>query len=250
MAELEKIVRIKRLTKQFDGHVVLNGISLEVERGENLVVFGRSGTGKSVLLKCSIGLMKPDKGEVFLFGQNIFSLSIKELNRLRKRTGFLFQSGALYDSMTVKENLAFPLKRNFDFDEKTIEEKIMNALEMVGLAEASEKMPSELSGGMRKRIGLARSIITEPEIMFYDEPTTGLDPLTSKEISVLIRDLQEKLEMTSIIVTHDLICAEIIADRAIFLKDGEIAYHGTIEELTHSDDLFLRNFFSHELINA
>ena len=132
MAELEKIVRIKRLTKQFDGHVVLNGISLEVERGENLVVFGRSGTGKSVLLKCSIGLMKPDKGEVFLFGQNIFSLSIKELNRLRKRTGFLFQSGALYDSMTVKENLAFPLKRNFDFDEKTIEEKIMNALEMVG----------------------------------------------------------------------------------------------------------------------
>ncbi len=243
-------IRIKRLSKSFDGRKVLDDISLEVTSGENLVVFGRSGTGKSVLLKCAVGLMKPDKGEVFLLGENIFNISTKKLNGIRKRIGFLFQSAALYDSMTVRENLAFPLVRNFRFSEKEINEKVVRALEMVNLAEAIDKMPAELSGGMKKRVGLARGIITQPEIMFYDEPTTGLDPLTSKEISVLIRDLQTELNMTSIVVTHDLICAEIIADRAIFLKDAKVKYEGTIQELVRSDDPFLKNFFSHEILNA
>ncbi len=249
MADLEQI-RIKRLTKRFGNLTVLDDVSLEVAKGENLVVFGRSGTGKSVLLKCAVGLMKPDRGDVFLLGENIFRISSKKLNEVRKKIGFLFQGAALYDSMSVRENLAFPLIRNFHFNKEEINEKIIHALEMVNLTDAIEKMPSELSGGMKKRIGLARGIITQPEIMFYDEPTTGLDPLTSKEISVLIRDLQEKLNMTSMVVTHDLICAEIIADRAIFLKDAKVKYEGTIPELINSEDLFLRNFFSHEIINA
>ena len=246
-----RIVEIENLTKQFDAHVVLKNISLNVQRGENLVVFGRSGQGKSVLLKCLIGLMPPDEGTIKINDENIFEMSIKELNDVRKNIGFLFQSGALYDSMTVKQNLAFPLKRHFsDMTEKQIEEKVKYTLELVSLEEAIDKMPSELSGGMKKRIGLARSIITDPELMLYDEPTTGLDPITTKEISELIINLQKKLNMTSIAVTHDLICAEIIADRAIFLKDAKIAYEGKINDLTSSDDSFLKNFFSHEIIKA
>jgi len=228
---------------------VLDKISFEVKRAENLVVFGRSGQGKSVLLKCIIGLMIPDEGNIFINGQNVTKLSINELNKLRKNIGFLFQSSALYDSMTVRENLAFPLKRLFpELKSKEIEDKVKYTLELVSLEDAIDKMPSELSGGMRKRIGLARSIITDPELMLYDEPTTGLDPITTKEISDLILTLQKKLNMTSIIVTHDLICAEIIADRAIFLKDAKIAYEGSIQELANSDDPFLKNFFSHEFI--
>ncbi len=249
MARLEKI-KIENLTKGFNHSIVLDSISLSVEEGENLVVFGRSGSGKSVLLKCIIGLMKPDKGKIFIDGRNITELKVKELNEIRKKTGFLFQGAALYDSMTVRENLEFPLRRNFNFTEAEIKEKVLRSLELVGLSGAINKMPSELSGGMKKRIGLARSIITEPEIMFYDEPTTGLDPLTAKEISVLIRELQTKFKMTSIVVTHDLICANIIADRAIFLVDGKIKFRGTIEELKSSDDIFLRNFFSQEIITA
>jgi len=203
------------------------------------------------LLKCIIGLMHPDGGNIFISGKNILELSLKELNNIRKNIGFLFQSSALYDSMTVRENLSFPLKRHFpDMPDKQIQEKVKYTLELVSLEEAVDKMPSELSGGMKKRIGLARSIITDPELMLYDEPTTGLDPITSKEISELILNLQKKLKMTSIVVTHDLNCAEIIADRAIFLKDAKIAYEGTIKELTESHDPFLKNFFSHELIKA
>ena len=195
--------------------------------------------------------MPPDEGTIKINDENIFEMSIKELNDVRKNIGFLFQSGALYDSMTVKQNLAFPLKRHFsDMTEKQIEEKVKYTLELVSLEEAIDKMPSELSGGMKKRIGLARSIITDPELMLYDEPTTGLDPITTKEISELIINLQKKLNMTSIAVTHDLICAEIIADRAIFLKDAKIAYEGKINDLTSSDDSFLKNFFSHEIIKA
>lgn len=244
-----RVVVVENLTKRFGNLTVLNKISLNVKRGENLVVFGRSGQGKSVLLKCIIGLMKPDEGNIYINGQDITKLSISELNKLRKNIGFLFQSSALYDSMTVRENLAFPLKRLFpEMTQKEIEDKVRSTLELVSLENAIDKMPSELSGGMKKRIGLARSIITDPQLMLYDEPTTGLDPITTKEISDLILTLQKKLNMTSIVVTHDLMCAEIIADRAIFLKDGKIAYEGSINELTNSDDPFLKNFFSHEFI--
>ncbi|MCX7875211.1 MAG: ABC transporter ATP-binding protein [Melioribacteraceae bacterium] len=244
-----RIVEIKNLTKRFDNHIVLDNISLDVHRGENLVVFGRSGQGKSVLLKCIIGLMNFESGKILINEKDISKLSIKELNEVRKNIGFLFQGAALYDSMTVRENLEFPLKKHFpEISQKEIDEKVKKTLELVSLEETIEKMPSELSGGMKKRIGLARSIITDPELMLYDEPTTGLDPITTKEISELIINLQKKLNMTSIAVTHDLICAEIIADRAIFLKDAKIAYEGKLEELISSSDPFLRNFFSHEIV--
>lgn len=243
------IIKIENLTKSFGKNVIFNDISLDVKAGENLVVFGRSGTGKSVLLKCIIGLMKPDSGKIFIYDKNITSLSLKDLNILRKRTGFLFQGAALYDSMTVRENLEFTLRRVRGLKDD-VEPKLIETLEHVSLVDAIDKMPSELSGGMRKRIGLARSIITDPEIMFYDEPTTGLDPITSKEISELILELQIKLKMTSIVVTHDLICAKIIADRAIFLKDSKISYEGKIENLTDSEDPFLKNFFSTEIIKS
>lgn len=246
-----RVVEILNLSKSFDELVVLDDISLGVNLGENLVVFGKSGTGKSVLLKCIIGLMAPDGGNIYINRQNISELSINELNNIRKNIGFLFQGSALYDSMTVRENLSFPLKRHFpEMTTDQINGKIKIALENVSLEEAIDKMPSELSGGMKKRIGLARSIITDPALMLYDEPTTGLDPITSKEISVLILNLQKKLNMTSIVVTHDLICAEIIADRAIFLRDSKIAFEGNIKELTSSNDPFLKNFFSHELIKV
>lgn len=244
-----RLIRIENLTKGFNGNIILDDISLYVDRGENFVVFGQSGTGKSVLLKCIIGLLKPETGKIFINDKNVIELKKKELNKIRKNIGFLFQGAALYDSMTVRENLEFPLKKNFDFTQKEIDEKVKTALEHVSLEEAIDKMPSELSGGMKKRIGLARSIITEPELMLYDEPTTGLDPITSKEISELILTLQKRLNMTSIVVTHDLICANIIADRAIFLRDSKISYEGTIPELINSDDKFLRNFFSTEIIN-
>ncbi len=200
------------------------------------------------MLKCIIGLLKPDSGNIYIKGKDVTKVSHKELNKIRKHTSFLFQGAALYDSMTVRENLAFHLTRNVKVTPKEAEEKIISTLDLVSLREAIDKMPSELSGGMKKRIGLARSIITEPEVIFYDEPTTGLDPISSKEISELIRDLQKELNMTSIIVTHDLICANIIADRAIFLKDAKIAYEGTLEELTNSNDKYLQNFFSTNLI--
>ena len=246
-----RIVEIKNLTKRFDDNFVLENINESVRRGENLIVFGRSGSGKSVLLKCIIGLMHPDDGEIFINGRNVLKLSLKELNKVRKNIGFLFQGAALYDSMTIRENLSFPLKRHFDhMTPVQIEEKVRATLDLVSLEEAIDKMPSELSGGMKKRIGLARSIITDPELMLYDEPTTGLDPITSKEISELIINLQKKLNMTSIAVTHDLMCAEIIADRAIFLKDAKVAYEGEIKDLIKSTDPFLRNFFSNEIIKV
>ncbi|MEP0859982.1 MAG: ATP-binding cassette domain-containing protein [Ignavibacterium sp.] len=243
------MVEIYNLKKAFNSHVVLDDVSLKVDEGENLVVFGRSGTGKSVLLKCMVRLMEPDYGKIIIDGKDVLSLDIKQLNNLRKQIGFLFQSAALYDSMSVRQNLEFPLIRHFNFTPEEREQKIINVLEKVSLLEAIDKMPSELSGGMKKRIGLARSIITEPKLMLYDEPTTGLDPITSKEISYLILELQKSLNMTSVVVTHDLLCAEIIADRAIVLNNGKVQYEGSIPELTSSNDPFLKNFFSHEFIN-
>jgi phospholipid/cholesterol/gamma-HCH transport system ATP-binding protein len=245
---MKNYVDILNLSKAFESHIVLKDISLSIEENENFVVFGQSGTGKSVLLKCIVGLLEPDSGEIYIKGTNVLNLNQKELNKVRKNIGFLFQGAALYDSMSVRENLEFPLIRNFNFTPKERETKIKTVLENVSLEEAIDKMPSELSGGMKKRIGLARSIIAEPKLMLYDEPTTGLDPITSKEISSLILELQKSLKMTSIVVTHDLLCAEIIADRAIVLNEGIVQYEGTIPELTSSRDPFLRNFFSHEII--
>ncbi len=242
------MIEIQDLSKSFGSLHVLDKISINVSVGENLVVFGRSGTGKSVLLKCIVGLLKPDGGKILVGDKNVVDFSTEELNKFRKSLSFLFQGAALYDSMSVRENLEFPLKRNFNFTQDEVGTKVMKTLELVSLEEAIDKMPSELSGGMRKRIGLARSIITEPALMLYDEPTTGLDPITSKEISVLILDLQKKLKMTSIVVTHDLLCAQIIADRAIMLNDGKIVYEGTIDEMTSTQDKFLKNFFSNEVI--
>lgn len=246
---LINMVKITDLHKSFDDLVVLNGVSFSVEKGQNMVVFGRSGTGKSVLLKCLIRLMIPDSGEIFIKDHNVLNLNRKELNELRKDIGFLFQGSALYDSMSVRENLEFPLIRNFNLEQDEIKDRIHKVLEAVDLSDAIDKMPSELSGGMRKRIGLARSIITKPKLMLYDEPTTGLDPITSKEISTLIVDLQHAFKMTSIVVTHDVLCAKIIADCAIVLEGGHIIHEGTIEELLTAEDPFLKNFFSDEVIN-
>jgi len=246
---LTSMVKITDLHKSFDDLVVLNGVSFNVEMGQNMVVFGRSGTGKSVLLKCLMRLMLPDSGEIFIKDKNVLNLNRNELNDLRKDIGFLFQGSALYDSMTVRENLEFPLVRNFNFEQDEINDRIHRVLEAVDLSDAIDKMPSELSGGMRKRIGLARSIITKPKLMLYDEPTTGLDPITSKEISTLIVDLQHAFKMTSIVVTHDVLCAKIIADCAIVLEGGHIVHEGTIKELLAAEDPFLKNFFSDEVIN-
>jgi phospholipid/cholesterol/gamma-HCH transport system ATP-binding protein len=246
---LNRMVKINDLCKSFDDLVVLNGVSLNVEMGQNMVVFGRSGTGKSVLLKCLIRLLIPDSGEIFIKDKNVLNLNRNELNDLRKDIGFLFQGSALYDSMSVRENLEFPLVRNFNFEQDEINDRINRVLEAVDLSDAVDKMPSELSGGMRKRIGLARSIITKPKLMLYDEPTTGLDPITSKEISTLIVDLQHEFKMTSIVVTHDVLCAKIIADCAIVLEGGHIVHEGTIKELLTAEDPFLKNFFSDEVIN-
>jgi len=242
------MVIIEKLSKSFGSHLVLDEVSLKVEEAENLVVFGRSGTGKSVLLKCIVRLMEPDGGNVSIFGKDVMGLGIDELNELRRQMGFLFQGAALYDSMSVRGNLDFPLIRNSHLTPKEREMRIKDVLEKVSLEEAIDKMPADLSGGMKKRIGLARAIITEPKLMLYDEPTTGLDPITAKEISKLILDLQKELKMTSVIVTHDILCAKIIADRAVMLEDGKIQYTGDITELTTSKDPFLKNFFSDELI--
>lgn len=242
------MIEIQNISKSFGSLNVLDKVSINVNVGENLVVFGKSGSGKSVLLKCIVGLLKPDNGKILVDDKNVVDFSTKELNKFRKNLSFLFQGAALYDSMSVRENLEFPLKRNFNFTQSEIDNKVIETLTLVGLEDAVDKMPSELSGGMRKRIGLARSIITEPALMLYDEPTTGLDPITSKEISVLILTLQKKLKMTSIVVTHDLLCAQIIADRAIMLNKGRVVFEGIIDEMTNSQNKFLKNFFSNEII--
>ena len=245
---MDIMVDIKNLSKAFDDNVVLEDVSMQISEGENVVVFGKSGTGKSVLLKCMVGLLEPDAGEIYIDGRSVLKIPIKELNEIRKYIGFLFQSAALYDSMSVRENLEFPLIRNFNFSQKEREQKVKRVLEKISLEEAIDKMPSELSGGMKKRIGLARTIITEPKLILYDEPTTGLDPITSKEISHLIIDLQEDLNVTSIVVTHDLSCAKIVADRAVVLRDAKIMYEGNLKNLTSTDDAFLIDFFSSDAV--
>jgi phospholipid/cholesterol/gamma-HCH transport system ATP-binding protein len=242
-AEYENVIEIKNLQKSFGSQEVLKDVSLNLYREENLVVLGKSGTGKSVLIKCIVELLSPDSGEIIVLGRKTNSLSRKELNELRKKIGFLFQGAALYDSMTVKQNLEFPLKRiRRDLTQKEVDKKVEAALENVGLKDALYKMPSQLSGGMRKRIGLARTIIVDPEIMLYDEPTTGLDPIISDEISQLILDIQKNFKTSSIIITHDLSCARKTANRVVMLNEGKIHVDGTMEELENSKDKWVASF--------
>jgi phospholipid/cholesterol/gamma-HCH transport system ATP-binding protein len=240
---METVVEIEHLKKSFGTKEVLKDISLKIEKGENLVVLGKSGSGKSVLIKCLIGLLEPDEGKVVLLDKNVAELNAEDLNALRKKVGFLFQSAALYDSMTVRENLEFPLRDLKKKDQGEIDTLVLETLKSVGLEDAIDKMPSELSGGMRKRVGLARTLILKPEIILYDEPTTGLDPITSKEISQLILDVQKKYNAASIIITHDIECARITANRMIVIKEGECTAEGTFKELSESKDEWVNSFF-------
>jgi phospholipid/cholesterol/gamma-HCH transport system ATP-binding protein len=238
------VVAIKDLCKSFGDNVVLTGVNLNVKKGENLVVLGKSGSGKSITIKCLVGLIDADKGEIKILDTDITKLNNEEINKIRVRIGFLFQNAALYDSMTVRENLMFPLKRHKkEMTAEELEAEVLNTLDSVGLKEAIDKMPSELSGGMRKRIGLARTLILKPELMLYDEPTTGLDTITSREISELILAIQKKNKTTSIIITHDMACAKLTSDRIVILKDGTINAEGTYEELEKSNDEWVRSFF-------
>lgn len=238
------VLEMKHLQKSYDDLVVLRDINLVLRKGENLVILGKSGTGKSVLIKCIVGLDEVDAGELIILGQNASGLKKQELAELRKKIGFLFQSGALYDSMTVRENLEFPLRRQLDsMPRDTLNSLVQEAMKNVGLSEAIDKTPSELSGGMRKRLGLARTLILKPEIMLYDEPSTGLDPITSKEISKLILAVQETYHTSSIIITHDIECARLTANRIIVLKEGVCFAEGSYAELANSKDAWVRSFF-------
>jgi phospholipid/cholesterol/gamma-HCH transport system ATP-binding protein len=238
------VIEIHHLKKSFGTQEVLKDVSLNLMNGENLAILGKSGTGKSVLIKCIVGLLKADGGTINVFNTSVNSLDRIELGELRKKIGFLFQSGALYDSMTVKQNLEFPLTRiKKNLTKKEMAEKINEVLENVGLADALNKMPSQLSGGMRKRISLARTIVVDPLIMLYDEPTTGLDPVTSDEISQLINDVQKKYKTSSIIITHDINCALATAERVIMLEDGSVYKEGTVEDFKNSTDPNISSFF-------
>ena len=241
--ESEMVVQIEGLCKSFGDNNVLNGLSLKIKKGENVVVMGKSGSGKSVLIKCLVRLLDADKGTIHALGHDILSLDDEELNEVRKKIGFLFQSAALYDSMAVRENLEFPLRQSKDITAEQKDTLVKEALKNVGLEDAIDLMPSELSGGMRKRIGLARTMILKPEIILYDEPTTGLDPITAKEISNLIIHVQQELKTTSLIITHDIECARITANRILVLKDGLFVAEGTFEELKKSEDKWVRSFF-------
>jgi phospholipid/cholesterol/gamma-HCH transport system ATP-binding protein len=245
--EREKVIEVNNLHISFGKQKVLTGVSFSLFKGENLVILGESGTGKSVLIKCITELLIPDEGTIMVLNKNVNAVDQKELAALRKKIGFLFQSGALYDSMTVKENLEFPLLRmKKRLGKKEVEEKVGEVLENVGLKQALHKMPSELSGGMRKRIALARTLITDPEIMLYDEPTTGLDPITGAEISSLINDVRKKYHTSSIIITHDMDCAKRVADRIIMLKHGTVYAEGRYEEFENSNDEWIRSFLGKE----
>lgn len=242
---MSNIIEISHLNKSFRNKVVLKDLTLHVKDGENLVILGKSGIGKSVLIKCIVGLIVPDSGTIRVFDKNISDLSLKELNKVRTRIGFLFQGNALYDSMSVRENLEFPLRKNLKMDnQQKMDMLVQKVLEDVGLPEAADVMPAELSGGMQKRIGLARTLILEPEIILYDEPTTGLDPITAGEINLLINRIQKHRKTSSIIITHDKESAKLTGDRIVILNEGNIFVEGTYEELVKKTDIpFIRSFF-------
>ena len=245
----ELVISIKDLYKAFGENEVLCGVNLEVHNKENVVVLGRSGTGKSVLIKIVCGLLKPDSGEVNVLGQEVELLTDKQLQQLRLEIGFSFQNSALYDSMTVKENLAFPLVRHAKhLSKKEINEQIERVLNEVGLAQTINQMPSELSGGQRKRIGIARTLILRPKIMLYDEPTSGLDPITSIEINNLINQVKHKFDTTSIIITHDLTCAKTTGDKVAMLYEGTFIKKGTFDEVFASEDERIQNFYKYNFI--
>jgi phospholipid/cholesterol/gamma-HCH transport system ATP-binding protein len=240
----DKVIEINNLRKGFGTQEVLKNVSLYLFKGENLAVLGKSGSGKSVLIKCIVRLFDADFGTINVLGEDVSALNNERLGELRKKIGFLFQSGALYDSMTVRQNLEFPLKRiKRNLTQMEINEKINEALENVGLSDTLNKMPSQLSGGMRKRISLARTIVVDPMIILYDEPTTGLDPATSDEISALINDVQKKYKTSSLIITHDIECARNTANRIIMLNDGEVYKEGRLAEFEKSPDVLISSFF-------
>lgn len=240
----ESVVTVKDLNISFGENHVLSDFSLELPRGETIAVLGRSGSGKSVLIKCIIGLLKPDSGSISVLGQDILSLNTSELDHLRMKIGFLFQSNALYDSMSVRENLLFPLRRHrINKTQKELDFLVHEALENVELPHTEAMMPVELSGGMKKRIALARTLMLKPEIVLYDEPTTGLDPITSKGISQLIVNVQEKYNASSLVITHDLECIRVVANRVAMLVEGKCAALGTYDELSRTTDPKLKPFF-------
>ncbi len=245
----KEVISIREVFKSFGDLDVLKGINFNLFEGENVAVLGKSGTGKSVLIKIIVGLLKPDSGEVKVLGQHVDQLSRKELDELRLRIGFSFQNSALYDSMNVYQNLAFPLTMNFShLSKKEVDQSVEEVLEAVGLADKIRQMPSDLSGGQRKRIGIARTLILKPEIMLYDEPTSGLDPLTSEEIIELIREVQVKYNTSSIIITHDLTCAKQTANRIAMMFDGKFLRIGLFDEVFASDDERIKGFFNYNFI--
>ncbi|MFN5223930.1 MAG: ABC transporter ATP-binding protein [Bacteroidota bacterium] len=240
----ENVIEIKGLTKSFGDNHVLDGFDLNVTRGQNVVVLGKSGSGKSVLIKCIVRLLEPDQGSIAVLGENVLEMDHDELDRMRVRIGFLFQNSALYDSMTVRENLEFPMRRHwFDISKEDADQRVNEALENVGLLEAAEMMPADLSGGMRKRIGLARTLILRPEIVLYDEPTTGLDPITGREIVELIMDLQQKYNTSSVIISHDMQVARMTANSVVVLANGKNHAQGTFDQLKASADSQVKQFY-------
>lgn len=242
---MDTVIEVKNLQKSFRNMEILRGIDLKLHKGENIGIIGKSGCGKSVLTKCIVRLIEPDEGEVYISGNDVLTMNDNELTEIRKKVGYLFQGGALYDSMNIRENLEFPIRRTqFIRHRQEVESMVVEALENVGLLSAIHKMPAELSVGMRKRIGLARAIILKPEIIFYDEPTSGLDRLTAGEISDLIVEIQEKYQASSIIITHDLKCAKTATNNIKLLKNGLFYAQGTFDELSHSDDKEVRDYLT------
>jgi phospholipid/cholesterol/gamma-HCH transport system ATP-binding protein len=233
---------IAGLHKSFGSQTVLNGVDLEAGRGETVVVLGRSGTGKSVLLKLIVGLQKPDSGAIRIFGQEIATLPMERLNEIRKKIGFLFQEGALYDSLTVEQNVAFPLERHTPLPDAERHQRVRALLASVGLERDLNKMPSDISGGMQKRVGLARALALDPDILLFDEPTSGLDPITAAEIGDLILKLKKERNLTSVVVTHDVHGAKTFADRVVLLREGKVVINGTFSELEKSPDPFVNQF--------
>ncbi len=241
----EAVIRVRDLYKTFENKKVLEGVSLDLFRGETVSILGRSGQGKSVMIKCMVRLIIPDEGSIRVLGQDVMALKDHELNRLRARVGYLFQEGALYDSMTLSENLLFPLERNKpDLSEDEKKELVENTLRSVDLLDDIDKMPAELSGGMRKRAGLARTLVLEPEIILYDEPTTGLDPYTARDINELILRIQKIYNVSSIVVTHDMRCARKVSNRICILHKGNFIARGTFGELENHEQEIVRNYFT------
>ncbi len=246
MTHREIVLKVHDLVKDFGGRRILNGINLEIYQGETLVIMGGSGCGKSTLLRHLIGAIRPDSGEVWMFGKNIAKASEDEMDQIRKRFGMLFQSGALFDSMTVGDNIALPLREHTKLDESVIRIVVKMKLDLVGLRGFENLMPSQLSGGMKKRVGLARAIVMDPTIVFYDEPTAGLDPVMTGVVDKLTMDLTKKLNITSVVVTHDMNSVFRIANRIVMLHQGNVLQIGTPDEIRHSKDPIVRQFISGE----